>query len=316
MRGGWTSLSRIAAWITLVLGGLVMVRRPDWATPAVLACLASTAWPLARAWRGSRGTGLRWVVPWAVLAVGLGMSGLGLAILDPRRLASGMEGECLFLSALAALSSTIAILNARRPGAGAWAFLLGVLIVNFYFIARLGVPRQGHGVGWGGLNRFDSDRLWTLFLSLLLFVGLSNFAFTRFWLAAVVLGTSLWLSAFPMDFPGEYAGPWLLAVSAWMAEAQATHRRTAASGLDRLWLWFRDHWGIVWALRVMERFNRAAESAGWPVRLGWYGAEPVGGSGPPEIPEGAEATLKSLLRRFADADRLDAEAEPDPPPLR
>ena len=316
MRGDFRTGLRLTAAAILGLSGAIMVRRPEWTPPAVLICLATTTLPLARAWRSSRGTALRWVVPWAGLAVGLGMVGPIIALTTHRVFAPWAQaaGEFIYLSALATLATMIAVLNARRPGAGAWAILMGlmILILN-WFPPEMPHPHISRLAGreWPVL-----EDPFTLFLLMLMFVGLTNFAFTRFWLTAVVLGASLRLSIYPMHFPGEFAGPWLLAVAAWLAEAQSSRWEPAASGLDRLWLWFRNYWGIVWALRVMERFNRSAESAGWPIRLSWYGAEPVEGTGPPAIPEGAEATLKGLLRRFADADRLDAEAAGESPTLR
>jgi hypothetical protein len=75
----------------------------------------------------------------------------------------------------------------------------------------------------------------------------------------------------------------------------------ARSGLDAAWTWFRDHWGVVWALRVQERFNQSAEAQGWPIRLGWYGVSPESA----DVPDAAEATFKSLLRRFAEPGRID-----------
>jgi hypothetical protein len=75
-----------------------------------------------------------------------------------------------------------------------------------------------------------------------------------------------------------------------------------------MWGWFRDAWGVVWALRVQERFNRAAETAGWPIRLAWHGVVPVGSDGPVEIPPEAAATLAGLLRRFATAQRIEEAA--------
>jgi len=308
MSGGLQRALRVAGWVTLGIGGLLIVRRPAWAPAAVFVCLATASWPLARAWRGGRGTALRWAIPWAGLAIAQGMVGQIRALQPRREFASSTAAGWIFLSALAALAATIAILNARRPGAGAWAFLIGTLMLILACIPNLdGSPLADwpDGEGW---SRPRLDNPFTLFFLLLMFVGLTNYAFTRYWLPAGLLGVAIWLGVFPVAEPGEFASPWLLALAAWMAEAQSTRREPAASGLDRLWLWFRDHWGVVWALRVQERFNRAAQAAGWPIRLGWSGAEPVEGGGPAAIPEGAEATLKALLRRFADADRLDTAA--------
>ena len=100
---------------------------------------------------------------------------------------------------------------------------------------------------------------------------------------------------------------WTFALSVWIARWSAA-RSGGRPGFDALWFWFRDHWGVVWALRIQERFNRTAELAGWPVRLTWFGLEPVA---PPvegralSVPPEAEATFTGLIRRFAQARRLD-----------
>ena len=80
--------------------------------------------------------------------------------------------------------------------------------------------------------------------------------------------------------------------------------------LEQLWFWFRDLWGVVWALRIQERFNRTAELKGWPIRLSWFGLVPVDVSasladGPFAIPPEAEAAFRGLIRRFAQGARLD-----------
>ena len=98
------------------------------------------------------------------------------------------------------------------------------------------------------------------------------------------------------------------ALACWSAS-----RTPSGSGFDRIWLWFRDHWGVVWALRNQERFNRTAELAGWPVRLSWYGLEPVDGvenGSELPVPIEAEPAFRGLLRRFAQAERLDQVSEP------
>ena len=104
--------------------------------------------------------------------------------------------------------------------------------------------------------------------------------------------------------------PWSLAVSAWTALWSADRvGRPAPRWLDATWLWFRDHWGVVWALRLQERFNRTAESLGWPLRLAWDGIVPAQGSTDEEtraVLPAAGTTLKGLLRRFADLERIES----------
>jgi hypothetical protein len=67
---------------------------------------------------------------------------------------------------------------------------------------------------------------------------------------------------------------------------------------------FRDRFGLVWAQRVREQFNRAAANAGWPVRLYWQGLHLSAGAPLPEPAVQAEvvAALRALLKRFGPAD--------------
>ena len=58
--------------------------------------------------------------------------------------------------------------------------------------------------------------------------------------------------------------PWLGWLCWWKWRGQGT-------AFDRLWLDFRDRWGLMWSQRVREQFNHAAENAGWPVQLNWSG---------------------------------------------
>jgi hypothetical protein len=56
----------------------------------------------------------------------------------------------------------------------------------------------------------------------------------------------------------------------------------------------------VWALRVLERFNAAAVSNGWNVRLHWTGltAAEAGTDPDEDALAAARHTLRQLLRRF------------------
>jgi hypothetical protein len=76
---------------------------------------------------------------------------------------------------------------------------------------------------------------------------------------------------------------------------------TAGSAADRVWLAFRDAYGAVWALRVMERINQTARQTGRQERLGWQGFtehwNPFGDPSPdPSDP--LAVTVRMLLTRF------------------
>jgi hypothetical protein len=80
----------------------------------------------------------------------------------------------------------------------------------------------------------------------------------------------------------------------WLVLARAP---APASELDRLWVAYRDRFGLVWGQRMCEQFNRAAANAGWSVVLGWQGLRAAGAGTPPSTAQ-ALATLQAVLKRF------------------
>jgi hypothetical protein len=76
--------------------------------------------------------------------------------------------------------------------------------------------------------------------------------------------------------------------------------RDESSEPDRTWRDFRDRWGVVWAQRVREQFNRAAANAGWPVTLSWQGFVFRAGADDP-VKDQVEEALDALLKRFLTA---------------
>ena len=147
----------------------------------------------------------------------------------------------------------------------------------------------------------------------LVLAGVTNYLFTRYAGSALLVGAGL-----AVEFAGLAGtswpasrravlwslGPFLGALGILRADRESRSRPPDGGGLPGLWLWFRDHWGVVWALRVRERFHRAAEAASWPIRLSWTGVTDVSGGPPGPIPTEAVRTLEGLLRRFAPADRM------------
>jgi hypothetical protein len=289
---------------------------PDRAPTAVALGLVTATWPLAWAWRGARGTALRSSVVWAWVAVVLGVASQALASVEPLGSGRPGAGHLAYLSVLATLAALISVLNARSPGGGAWAILMALLVVVFLipWLEAPGLARHADG-----LTRLRLDAPWSLFYGLLVLAGVTNYLPTRYGPSAVWLASGFLLEYLGLarnDWSLARRGvlwsavPWTLAVAVWVAEWRSRRTAGTPSRLGATWFWFRDHWGVVWALRVQERFNRAAESAHWPSRLSWYGVVPAeGGPGPAAAdPEAAEVTLKGLLRRFATPSRIDEES--------
>jgi len=198
--------------------------------------------------------------------------------------------------------------------------LMALLILVFLIPWLEGSGRMRRAAGLAPLYL---DSPWTLFYGVLVVVGVTNYMPTKFGWAAACLGAVFileYLGLTRVDWSPEQRAvcwewvSWSLALSAWVARRSAA-RVGAATGFERLWFWFRDHWGVVWALRTQERFNREAELARWPVRLSWFGLVAIGASeeGPrPGDPAAVAATFRGLLQRFAQAWRIDRVAELGP----
>lgn len=280
---------------------------------------------LIRAYQASRGTALRPAILWQILAVLLLVPVAYLLALAPQgltpRVGVSTAGIALWscLSMLASLASLLAILNARRPGNGAWAWLcLSLVVVSL-------VPWLEQG-GFRALTaeRSEPPRLdfpWNLFYILLAAVVVTNHAPTRS--GRVVLGIllpavtfQLGLLILPDLFPSGVAWSWLVwpcALSVAILLVGRGGRNSVVQEnpdpLQLLWLWFRDRWGAVWGLRILDRFNREAIVRGTPTRLQWDGPRygSVGLVGDTSIDNEARILL-SLLHRFADRGVLESAA--------
>jgi hypothetical protein len=301
--------------ILLVLAGVMIVWGSALAPLALLFAAAAVARPWVRCWRAADGTSLRPALIWTALAMLLAALAQFTALGEA--LASGRPwtGRLTYLMVLALVAALISVLGARRPGSGAWAILMVLLVVVFLipWLEAAGRVRRAQGPG---MLQLDSP--WTLFYGLLVLAGVTNYLPTRYGLPAAVLGAGLVGEYLALTRTG-WSGPiramlwefvvWTLSVSGWCVERRAPAHLAGRNDLERLWLWFRDHWGMVWALRILDRFNRSAELARWSVRLTWYGlapASPAEGNVEVDVPVQAQATLRNLMRRFVNPERIDA----------
>ncbi len=297
----------------LIVSALMMGIAPEHAPVLLLLSLASTFVPWREAWRGACGTALRPALIWFALALGLSVIAQAAALAEPLADGRAMAGRLTYLAVLAVLAALVSVLNARTPGERVWALLMVLLVVVFMipWLEEAGQIRRARGMPLVHL-----DAPWTIFYGLLVVVGVTNYLPTRYGMAAACLGFALvleYLGLTRADWPLERRAvlsewvAWTFALSVWAARWSANHV-PAERGFDGIWLWFRDHWGVVWALRNQERFNRTAELRAWPVRLSWYGLISVGtldDSQQPRIALEAETTFRGLIRRFAQPWRLD-----------
>ncbi len=81
----------------------------------------------------------------------------------------------------------------------------------------------------------------------------------------------------------------------------------SSDAFDRLWLDFRDSFGLLWGLRLQERVNAASTAAKWEVELQWQGFGPKGI--PAKHREALRQAMTGLLRRFVSHEWIAARLE-------
>jgi hypothetical protein len=252
--------------------------------------------PLARAWRANRHTSLVQTLHWAITAwlvwmasVLVGENTVTVAVAPARYLALCLTG-----------CAGVAVLGARRPHVGAWNFVvLGLLAVLLLpLVEGLLIREQPPGV------------FQFCFLGAVLSVGIVNYLPTCFGAAALVLAVGsavhLLLLMAPEPDPGrrqaaQFVAQLCLILVPWVAVASWGRSRLGANEFDRLWLRFRNRFGLVWGQRVREQFNRSAENAGWPVYLTWRGLRRSGETATVPSTDEVVETLRALLKRFEEA---------------
>lgn len=243
--------------------------------------------PLARAWIHNGHTTLRHALAWALAAWACWALVIGLGEGAP-----GAEGGFLpYLALCLTTCAGVAVLGARRPGVGAWNFVVGGLLL---------VLLRPLAEGWGEL-RLSAAHL--TFLGGALAVGLLNYLPTRLAAGTLLLaaGCALYLARLggaPLSAVPSWASIGCVALAPWAAWARLGLGRRDSSEADALWLAYRDRLGFVWGQRVRDQLNRAAANAGWSLRLTWSGFRP--GTEPGTMPDAEQvrALLRAVLKRF------------------
>lgn len=201
----------------------------------------------------------------------------------------------------------MALLGAKRPQDRAWHFIVASLWVILALPAlHVGLLRAGQGL--------STPPALAWFMLGLIVIGMLNRLLTPAWISGLLFAcgqTSLLAPHLPLlgnvpgveGYPRGLIGLGLIAVSAVVSWRISRPRRASAEPLDRLWLEFRDLFGVFWALRLAERVNSAAAVTKSDLVLRWTGFQTTAGgriteSLSPEAIRVLRQGLENLLRRF------------------
>jgi hypothetical protein len=258
-----------------------------------------------------RGTTLVAPWSWTLLAV-LALSGAECWIFSHAATASaGQMGNLRYAAALLTLCPIMALLGAKRPQNRAWQFI----VVSLWVVLVMPLAEASIYRPQAALDLYVGLR-W--FLLILIGLGLINGLSGRFWpsylLVALcqlgLLGPHLPLpEVLVPQFDGRVLaalGLGTCALGLWAFDWPRPIAWRRSKGIERVWFDFRDAYGILWAVRVSERFNAAAQRYGWGIRLGQDGVitdAPAQGAVPtaevrPETNPVLLRCFRMLMRRF------------------
>jgi hypothetical protein len=231
---------------------------------------------------------------WSGIELAASMRLFEASVIAPLRLAAITLSFC----------PIVALLGAKRPQYAAWNFV----VLSLWAIVALPAAEnlflhRGREVAMG------DARGW--FVCMLILLGPINFVPTRFWLPALLLAGGQVIALSPhlplvrREVVSQSAAVGLLLAAAAVVAAWFVSRRPArgANAFDRLWLDFRDSFGLLWGLRVQERINAVARHECWELELVWSGFRDSRSGKllremPAAIDPGLRTSLKGLLRRF------------------
>jgi len=281
-------------------------------TITATAALATALAAAAGGWL-ARGSTAVPAAAWATAAA------LALACEAGLRGAGGLADPAAQVSArltAAALSvcPAISLLGAKRPQHGVWQLIVATLFCVLAMpAASAALVRPGSMPDVHALERF--------FLPVLVAAGWMNFIATRRGLAATLVTAGqtalMWpflpgVASSPTDARVDAIAACGMAIGAVLAAGQSAlrpagrgSREAAAAAIDPPLLALRETLGAAWTLRIAERFNVVAESAGWPCRLGFSGLEIRGGRFDAGWEREAVRTCRSILRRFVSVEWLE-----------
>ena len=226
--------------------------------------LISSIYPLGLAWAANRSRSLSNALVWTVLAW-FGWLVYAGAMLCYRP--HFEERTLCYVVLCVTCGAGVAVLGARRPGVGAWNFVvLGLLAVMLWPLLEQLVAGE-IALGWLRLS----------FVGLTLALICLNYLPTCMYVASLLFAltcTLEFLTLLGWQWQGvsgwEFLGP-----AVWAGYLGWRWRKRSIDEFNQLWFDFRNRIGFIWAQRMREYFNRSAENAGWPVYLSWQGLRTI-----------------------------------------
>jgi hypothetical protein len=259
---------------------------------------------LQTAWRWTGATVVCWLGAW-------------IAEHGPTPVTAGISDQLWYGVAVLMLCPPIAVLGAKRPMSRVWGwFILLPLMLVFGWPAMSVWGTRFRHAGW-----ILEEPVLVGYVFVLV-MGIGNYAGTRHAIGGILWGVAAVLLVLPLC-PSTAArlspavdwrtiAAWCLIAGGWFDRLWQRHTPLPEAGLDRVWVDFRNDFGLVWGRRIQERFNEFSRRSNLPAVLTPTGLTTRDGAplSPAHLSEDArlavEGTLRWLLRRFVDPEWIDA----------
>ncbi|WP_166825442.1 hypothetical protein [Thalassoroseus pseudoceratinae] len=271
--------------------------------------------PLLKATTAARGTTLTGAVGWAWAAW---LAWTSTWIIEFTRPSATMLTELGWYAAtLLSVCPALFILGAKRPGSRVWTVFV---VVPFLLVFTW--PILADWVRDSTLRSFQLELPMRLGYALVLVMGFGNYVGTRWTIPAIVIGIACGWVMWTFDGRAFEAGidnvspirtvpVCLLCIAGLLIWGISRQPNVPKSGLDRFWESYRNAFGVVWAVRFMERVNAMAEKEQWVARweldrIVWQEATAEERE---ETAQKMEATVRWLGRRFANPEWIDRQLQ-------
>ena len=252
---------------------------------------------------------------WVAATLVIGGWGTVCLLTAMTRIPGVLHGHLWYGAAILGLCPAIAVLGARRPVSRVWP-----VFVLLPLIAVLAVPVIATLWNHGGDVPLEIETPILIGFLLITVMGTGNYLGTRYTISALLYAIAIILVTLPSTGIGTDNGwttQWLgpsgtlcLALGCWSASVSSGRASPQLENYDRLWIDFRDTFGIVWAKRVMERINWTAREEKWPAELGFQGLvwtkEDVTEDERRKVIDRLNHTFRWLLKRFVSDDWIDS----------
>lgn len=279
---------------------------------AILSCLI----PVWRARKRLRDTTLLAAWVWLTMALS-GWSVIAAAdcmgLLEP----IGLRQMAWYAIAILMLCPAIFVLGARRPLTRVWSwFVVLPFCLVFSWPAAASLQQLLRG------GEFHLEAPMAVGFAFVVVMSIGNYLGTRYTMpTALTLGALLLLIAaaagaelswLPTPGHSRSAATFMVFTAIWWATSLSSDKYPVRTPLDRVWIEFRDTFGVVWSKRILDRLNGMAANDHLDVRMDISGVVPVDPSDLTEDyqPEplalaALEKHLRWLLRRFVEESWID-----------